>query len=273
MKFLPTIHEPVYPPADTPKTGRGYVWTARELQVIRERYLSEGLDACLKLLPVRNAQGLMNQAAKMGLKRQKPHAQPTVSNELLDAAIRRLYAGEMGSGQLRDFCARHDVTRQWVQRRALLLGIARPMMAHNRHPRAWSAAELEILERHAGKAPEMIARHLKKAGFTRTPTACRERRWIMGFDSSNPDIYTANDLGRLMGIDQHSVVRWITAHGLPATKCTEGPYGVWQIKRKDLRAWLIRSAVWDHRRVNREFLIEILAGRVGVQASNAEAAA
>lgn len=270
MKFIPTITEPVYPPEGTKRTGRGYYWTPRELQVIRERYLSEGLEACLKLLPVRNRQGLMNQATKMGLRRQRPHRKPKASTEMIDAAIRRLYAAPMGKGELKSFCARYGTTRQWVQRRASILGCAVRMPKNRLRPDGWTEAENAIVERYSTRSPEAISKALKRAGFQRTPSACAGQRWKLCFDSTDPDIMTANALALAMGIDSHAVLRWIERHGLKAKQGAPG--GLWQIRRADLRRWLIESAAWDHRRCNREWLIEMLAGRVGV-AADAERAA
>jgi hypothetical protein len=270
MKFIPTITEPVYPPEDTPRHGKGYAWTARELQVIRERYLSEGLAACRALLPVRCANAIMMQAARMGLRRQAPHAKPRQSNEMLDAAIKRLYSGGYKLGELKAFCARWRVTRQWVFWRAKALGVVESKSTYNR---PWSPEEDAIIESHAHKHPTSIAKHLQKAGFDRKPAAVQGRRSRLQLDLTDPEHFSAHTLAVCMGLDEHRVLDFIRRHGLKAKKTGDGQRDAWLIRRKDVREWLIASAEWDHKRCNREWLIEMLAGRVGVPADAREDAA
>jgi len=261
MRFLPTIDAPVWPCDESEYVaGRRYPWTPREVQVIRERYLAEGLAACRALLPARSVGVIMAKAAKLGLKRQKAHKAPKTSNEILDAAIRRLYQATPSVGAHRDFCQRHGVTRQWVYRRAIALGVTVRM----RKPGPWSGAEDAILEANACKCPEQISRELAKRGFSRTPSACADQRYRLGIGAlrdRDPDHYSANDLARVMGVDTHVVLRWIERCGLVATLDeSHGARGVWRIHRAHLRAWLIRSAEWDHRKCRREWLVEILSG-------------
>jgi len=266
VKFIPTITEPVYPPEGTRRTGHGFVWTPRELQVIRERYLSEGLNACLALLPVRCKQSVMNQAAKMGLRRQKPHSAPKQSNEMLDAALKRLYAEPLKRGALRDFANRWGVSRQWAYWRAKALGLTQSL-----HPQqVWTPEEDALIEEHAHQHPAVISRKLRKAGFDRTPGAVLNRRVRLSCYAPDPDVFTANGLATCMGLDSHRVIDFIRRHGLKAQKNGDDQRDPWRIKRADLRRWLIESAVWDHKRCNREWLIEMLAGRIGKTDSERE---
>lgn len=271
MKYLPTIHDPVYPPDGTPKTGSGYAWTAREMQVIRERYLSEGIHACAALLPVRSKGAIMNQARSMGLARQKPHHPPVPSNDIIDASLRRLYASPMGRGELKKWCQQHGRTRQWAYTRARELGLQQHFRTEDK-ARRWTDAEIAFLEDHATLTPETIAKAMARAGLPpRTPAAIAERMWKAGIDRSDPDVFSGHDLMRLFGLENvHTIARWVAREGLRAETLGDGGRATrYRIHRRDLRAWMIRSTVWDHRRCNREFLIEILAGRVGLSIGEA----
>jgi DNA-directed RNA polymerase specialized sigma24 family protein len=272
MRFLPTITDPVWPcePTEYVQDQRS-PWAPRELQVLRERYLAEGVKACRALLPARTRAVIMNKAAKLGLKRQKAHAAPKASNEILDAAIKRIYQSAPTPGALGEFCQRHGITRQWLYRRARDLGITYRVGAGR--GRIWTEEETALLEKHAAKTPEAISRVLAKHGFARPPSACASRRQQIGLEAlknRDPDRYSANDLALLMGVDSHSVLRWIHRAGLPGVLDESiGAWGTWRIHRDDVRDWLIRSVEWDHRKCNREWLIEILAGRVGLTVSEA----
>ncbi len=264
MSFLPTIHEPVYP-ADPYMPERRYPWTGRERQVLRERYIREGLAVCERMLPTRSRGAILNECARLGLRRQKTHAKPRESNEMLDAGIRKLYADRVGKGEVAAFAARHRVSRQWVYARAVVLGVA---LKRRRYP-AWSAEEDALLEMHATKTPPAIAKIFTRNGFDRTPAAIVERRWRRQLDSWDPDVMTAKELGRCMGVGEHAALRWIARCGLKAKKTGEGEKCHWQIKRKDIRAWLIASREWDHRKADRDWLVEILSGVSGSRASEA----
>jgi hypothetical protein len=185
---------------------------------------------------------------------------------MLDAAIKRLYATGLKTGTLKEFCARYGVTRQWVYWRAKALGVLQSKSDYNR---PWSPAEDAIIEEYADRHPAVIARHLKKAGFARTPGATQSRRLKLGVYMPDPDTFTANALAQCMGLDSHRVVAFIERHGLKARRMgSNHPQDPWVIRRHDVRTWLIESAEWDHRRCNREWLIEILAGRIGPVLNN-----
>jgi len=262
MRFIPTITAPVYPDPSK-KMGNGYGWSSDELKVIRERYLHEGLNACIALLPARGERSIIKQANEMGLRRQKQHAKPRQSNDMLDAAIKRLYAGGYAAGELKAFCARYHVSRQWVYWRAKALGVLQSKSEYNR---PWSPEEDAIIEEFTHLHPESIARRLQKAGFDRKPAAVQNRRVRLGCYMPDPDVYSAHALAQCMGLDDHRVIDFIRRHGLKAKQIDADHRSAWKIHRRDLRKWLISSAEWDHRRCNREWLIEILAGKVGIGA-------
>lgn len=257
-RIIPAITGPVRTPDWCVWTGCGRYWSPEEKQVIRERYLTDGAKACAALLPDRTIGAIRVQAKKMDLtKQQKGPAQD--STELIDAAIRRHYREPQPMGAMAALAKRVGRTRQWIHIRAAALGCA-PL---TRSCAIWTPEEDELLERHATLRVDSIARIFRRHGYHRTAAAIGERLYRRGVDRSDPDTWTANDLALCMGVDGHRVLRWIDRCGLPAVRDREGDPATrgnrWRIRRADLRAWMIKSAEWDHRRVPREWLVDILS--------------
>ena len=124
----------------------------------------------------------------------------------------------------------------------------------------WTPEEDALLDEHASKKAERIAKIFRGHGYHRTPSAIGTRLRLSGLDRNDPDVFSATELARCMGVDSHVPLRWIERHGLKATKIGDGRTVAWQIRRKDLREFLIRSADWDHRRCPRAWLVDILTG-------------
>lgn len=256
MQFIPTITEPVRAKNAGQKRSP---WSPRELQVLRERYIAEGVVACERLLPDRARCTIMQKASEMGLRRQRRHQDPQQTTEMLDAAIRRFYLEPRRSGAMREFAKRYGRSRHWIYYRARQLGVI-----NTRHERRnWTEAEDDILREFAEKRVEYIARRLKREGYTRSPGAIGARLRAIGYSAdarADPDVYTAAQLARVMGVDSHVPIRWITGCGLKAKRTGSGRTAGYAIHRRDLRAWLVASAEWDHRRCPRWWLVDILAG-------------
>jgi len=257
-RIVPTIDTPVRTPREATRMGAGRLWTARERQVIRERYLAEGARGCHALLPDRTIGAIHREARALGLRRQAKGPRRE-STELIDAAIRRFYRAPQPKGALRDLAQRIDRTPDWIRSRAADLG-CKPL---SRSGGLWLPEEDALLEEHATRRPDSIARIFRARGYQRTAAAIGQRLLQIGIDRTDPDAWSASDLALCMGVDAGVVQRWISHKGLPAKKvnaATDPTKTRWIIRRADLRAWLIRSADWDHRRVPREWLVEILAG-------------
>jgi len=263
IRILPSITEPVRAPS---QGGKRDHWSGRELQVIRERYIAEGVVACAALLPDRTPAAITEKALKMGLRRQGRHAKPLPPTPQLDEAIRRLYAEDAGSGRrgwLKQFCERHKVPRHWVYQRAQQMGIV-PDSAKKAPP--WTEAEHDLLERNAHKHPETIRKIFAKAGYRRTESAIavRRKRIIGGVRQARVDagVYSANDVAELMRVDVHCVMRWIGRDGLKAKVASwhsNGRAERYEITRGDLRRWMLTNThAWDHRRIDKLWLIDVL---------------
>ena len=245
-------------PAATPRRRRRH-WTAAEMAVLTQHYLAGGAAACAALLPGRDTKAIHTKAIGLGLRRQKEHSATRESTEFLDAAIRRFYLQPQRRGALTDMAQRLGVTRQWISTRAATLGV----LPVTRPDTLWTPEEIALLEVHGDKRADQIAKILRRHGYHRTAGAVGQRLKHMGVDRFDPDVWSAQDLARCMGVDSHVPLRWIERCGLKARKVGPGRTGVWEIRRKDLREFLIRFADWDHRRCQRAWLVDILTGPGG----------
>lgn len=264
-RLIPTIHEPAYP--DSSRRGTSRPWSPREKQIVRERWPRGGPSACAPLLPARSRGAIGMMAAKLGLPAFQPHAPKTDSNDVLDARIRRFYAQPRRPlGALRDFAATVGRTRQWIRARGIELGCA---VGGRRGP-GWTDAENAICIEHEGKGARSIQKALQRAGFARSEPAIKEHCRVIGISHSlpDPDLYTAKDVGRLLGVEIKTALRWIRLGRLAAKAETSAhdPEHIvtWSIRRKDLREFMIRHpGDWEPGRCDRFWLVELLAGRVG----------
>lgn len=264
IRILPTITEPVYPDGWSPDSPRvRWPWSARERQVLRERYLSEGGPACLRLLPVRNPGSLHMETQRLGLRKSKVYQRQAPATERDDRLIRAYYGQTAHAyGGHKALAAKTGRTKGWLLARARQLGlITGPLKAP-----AWSAAELAILAEYGHESDTQLRHRLKKAGYTRTCAAIAGRYWKYRIprDRTDPDCWSANQVAFLMGVDVHKVLRWIHGGRLRASQGAGAQRVTYQIRRADLRAFCITyPGEWDHRGCDHLWLIELLADRVG----------
>jgi hypothetical protein len=191
-------------------------------------------------------------------------------SEHIDAQIRRVYTEKrLDTGVVNDLADRLGYPRWWVKRRAAALGLARTK------EKPWSDTELEILEENSHKSLAVVQRMLNRQGYKRTTTAIAIKRKRLGFDLREEraiaGIYSSRQLAELMGIDAKSVTGWITKGLLKAkrrgTARTEMQHGdEWEIKMNDVRSFLIDyTGHWDHRKVDKYWLVDILSGNTGAK--------
>lgn len=234
-------------------------WSASELQVLYAHYLTEGAHYCHALLPGRDLRAVYTKAISLGLRRQKEHSATKESSEYIDAAIRRFYGDVQPRGAATALAKRLGVTRQWLTTRAATLGV----LPTTQPDSLWTPEELALLEEHATKKAERIASIFRRHGHHRTASAIGIQLRLRGIERWDPDVFSATELARCMGVDTHLPLRWIEGGKLKAKRVEEGPVGrtaAWEIRRKDLREFLIQSADWDHRRCPRAWLVDILTG-------------
>lgn len=253
-----------------------FEWTTREVRILTETYPTGGAKECYALLSNRSVNAIYGKAREMKIKRigyvSRPN--PYETSELMDRRIAALYSVKQPTnGELQDLCERIGRHRGWVADRARKMGLIKPRQA----PRKWTPDEDELLEMHAGKHEKVIAKHFRAAGYNRSATAITVRIRTKKIDHVDPDHFSARELARFFGVDSNRVTRLIASGLLKAkrrgTDRTEAQGGDhWWIARKDIREFMIRApGEWDHRRCDQLFLVEILAGRVGVTETEAAA--
>jgi hypothetical protein len=265
IRLLPTITEPVYPDGWSPDSPRvRWPWSPRERQVLRERYLSEGGPACLRLLPLRNPNMLHMEAARMGLRKTRGYQRQAPASERDDRLIRAYYGQPSKAyGGLKTLAAQTGRTKGWLLARARQLGLVTgPLKAPD-----WRPEELAILEEYGHESDTKLQHRLKKAGFKRSTGAIAGRyyRYRIPRDRTDPDCWSANQLAFLLGMDVHRLLRLIQRGLLRAHR--QGDFATrlsHQIKRADVRTFLVTYPTeWDHRGCDHLWLIEVLAGTIG----------
>lgn len=144
-----------------------------------------------------------------------------------------------------------------LKKRARELGLARTK------EQPWSEPELEILARYAWMSDERIRLKLKAAGYARTVTGIHLKLKRMRF-KEDVSFYSANGLARALGIDNHTVVRWIRAGHLKAkhrgTERTEQQGGdIYLIHEKDIRRFILEHPTdIDLRKVDQLWFLDVI---------------
>lgn len=247
-----------------PRAGAKRFWTGREELILRNTYPVGGLAAALEKLPGRSAGAVYQRANALDLKaptETRPR-QRWVSNDHLDALIRRTYEGKPDKGAIKRLAQQTGRPRAWLRSQAVKLGCAIPRF---KEPR-WTDAEREIVQEHAHRHPGTIVRRLKVAGFTRTETAVAVQIKRLGACTQDPDHYTACGLASLFGVDSKVITGWIEKGWLQARR--RGTERVaaqggdqWWIHRRAVREFVVGNvAAVDIRKADKFWLVDLLAG-------------
>lgn len=126
-------------------------------------------------------------------------------------------------------------------------------------PRRWSEAEERFLDQNLGEVSLVaIAQALG-----RTANAVKIRFTRRGMTAPSKRYLTAQDVGRLMGADVHTVARWIKRGYLKA-RPMPGERRIWQIRRGDLVRFLAEPDNWAYYRLEKiqDPLLQAFAQRV-----------
>lgn len=252
---------------DGRRTGRYLAWSPAEEAVIRAYYPRGGALACQPLLPARQAEAIAMKAQRLGVRYRDGYQYQPPSDERTDRLLRELYVnGSVAKGSMAALAVKLGRPRQWLRQRAIALGVAASLRGPN-----WRPEEDAILEALEGRGPRAMQKALARAGYRRPETAiaarCSRISISAGLDRS--DVYSGNEIGRLLGIHDHRVItRWIKSGALRATaeRAPLPPHEVisWRVRRQDLRSWMIANPLlWWPGRCDRYWLVEILSGKEG----------
>lgn len=252
----------------TPRPARtgaqGGPWLTTELSVLREHYPAGGAARVQALLPHRTLAAIREKAAGQGVRAPRMGTlgcrfeRRWPQRDDIDMAIREGYVHATQRGDIKRLAERLGRPADWVQRRAAGMGLTR---TNRTRLDCWTPAELELLDTYAAARLEVIAAKLAKAGFKRTPTAVgivlRRRK----MDRTDPDVWSATQLGPLLGVNPKTVADWIDRRGLKAKKLGEGVTTRYMVHRRELRRWIPGNYHYiDPRRVDWAWFCEIVFG-------------
>lgn len=242
----------------------GAYWLTTELAILREHYGTGGAAKVHQLLPHRGLRSIHSKASAEGIKGircttlGKTFARIYPQRDDIDMAIREGYVRATAKGAIKALAERIGRPAWWVQKRAASLGVTR---TNRTRVDAWQAAELEIVDRWASAGLDIIVRKLKAEGYRRTPTAVAIIIKRRGIDCTDPDVWSATQLGPLFGRDPATVADWIERRGLAARRVNHGPNGKLLVHRKDLRRWVAANPQYiDLRRVDQSWFWDVMFG-------------
>lgn len=179
-------------------------------------------------------------------------------------AIRRVYQTAAGKGQVKALARRFGYPREVITFYAQKQGwIARH---GNAKEPPWSEKEMAILRVNAHLHPRRIQIRLIKAGFSRTLGAIESKRQRMGFYTEH-GMMSITQVALAFGVSYEVAKRWVQRGFLKAT-ATGGQSGglypgeVYLVSDKAIRDFILGYPnLVDLRKVNKEWFIDIVAGR------------
>lgn len=247
----------------------GIKWTSEHLEILEREYPKGGFRAVQKFLPERTQSTIRAKAAYLQLRVENhaPHVRQEAT-EFIDAAIKRAYLN--GKPDLMKLAKSLNRTRAWIKWRAMNLGISKAASGAPTGP--WLPEEDALLEDCLDREYSIatIQKKFKTAGYRRTLSAIVNRVRTRGLRFSR-DWWNVSDVARAFNVDEHVPMKWVADGKLKAVK-SRGPAmdhlpieceerTSWKIKPVDLRKFMLaHPSIWDHRRMNKEILIDLLAG-------------
>lgn len=242
-------------------------WTQAEIQALIDTWPHGGIRAARAALPGRTDQQLKGKSYALNLVvLGKKAYRRFETSEFIDAAIRRAYR----TGKP-DLAALEKTTGRdagWLKYRAQVLGVS--TVRGGRPNCNWTPDEDALLSAGADQSLSVttIQSRLRKAGHQRSLAAITSRITTLGL-SLRRDAWTASDVSQIFDLDLHSVRRWISSGALPAKRCggltgraNPDAETFWSIQPEAIRDFMLRNPEkWDHRRMRKEVLLDLLCGR------------
>ena len=242
----------------------GDQWLTTEIALLRELYGTLGAHAVRERLPHRSLASIRAKASCEGIRGLRSStlgrrfARIYQQRDDIDMAVREGYIHAKEKGAIKALAARIGRPPWWVQKRAAQLGVTR---TNNTRVDAWTPAEVDIVEQYAAAGLDVIAKKLRLAGFKRTPTAIAVQIKRRKIDRTDPDRWSATQLGPLFGVNASTVSDWIERRGLPAKKSGDGIRAAMLCHRRDLRKWIAANPQHvDLRRVDQAWFWDLMFG-------------
>jgi hypothetical protein len=163
-----------------------------------------------------------------------------VFDNATDHAIRLAFENQK-PGFLLALSKKLDRGEHAIKRRAAELGIVIVPL----RSKTWTQEEDKLLAAGAEQGMTLtgLAALLKRNGFTRSSPAIRSRLFrievALSHDSEATGQYYVTQLAILFGVNWATVKKWISRLGLPAEQ--KGDHAGWQVRRRDLRLWVMEN--------------------------------
>jgi hypothetical protein len=192
----------------------------------------------------------------------------------IDDTLRAIYEKARGNKveraglpSLKRYAKRLGWPEYQLYKRAAELGLSRPRR------KAWSAAELKMLNRWAHLTHRAIAAKMKRAGYVRSPTAICQKM-LEQSSRSESDYYTARQLALCLGYQNGDKVRrWIRGNMIAAERRgTEREHNDdWLIKESEIRRFILANPLEiDLRKVDQTWFFDIMfEGKAGMTTAEA----
>jgi hypothetical protein len=186
----------------------------------------------------------------------------------LDDRIKAGWPSLTGKGAVMKFAEQlsqelgREVPRWWVSKRALALGLAMP---HSKEP-PWSKAEEALLREIPLHNLPKASRLFREHGFHRTPASIGVYAKRIGVSRRYSETLSANQIGKILGIDPKSIVKWVLSGHLKAERreterLPQQGGDPWSITRPELRRFIIDNlGNIDIRKVDKFEFVAILIG-------------
>jgi len=238
-------------------------WTREELDTLAAVWPNGAMKAALAALPGRGEHSIRGKVSALNLAYTVYESVP--QSDFVDAAIKRAYA--KGRPNLAELAKTTGRNKGWLKGRAGVLGVR--AMPTGTPKVCWSPEEDAILESGLNRhlSVSTIHRQLNRAGHSRSLTAivCRSDNLGLRFSREG---WSATQVAVIFDMDSHAVLRWIDLGWLRATR-QQGPGSVlnvtelqrvmYSVKPDDVRRFMLaHPEKWDHRRMKKEVLLDLL---------------
>lgn len=248
-------------------------WSAEEKALLRLHYPQSGTKVLIALMPRRTKRQIRSYAHLIGLI-SEPHKRNMLAvsgppwTAADDAYLRKTYPLTKKRTQPRVTKAAiakalgrsvFQVTKRAAKLNLLRLGRKQP---------DWSDEEVEFLADHCGRSLQWLRAAMKRRGWPdRTETGIAKKRERLGYSvNGNGSVYSATELGRLMGASGRMVSKWIKDGLLDAKPRTDavdpakgGVGDRWEIKPEAVRRFVFRySAHFDLAAVDKEWFLSMV---------------
>jgi hypothetical protein len=249
-------------------------WTEPELEVLRQHFVSKGMNFCMERLPGRSKSGAYVAAHKLGLRRIGLDAVRGSWRDRfpeIDEALKKAWPAMADArGTLKALAIELGVPRDVLTRRAVALGLAIPRI---KEP-AWSTAENELMRKVPLHNPDRAAEIFAAHGFRRTPTSIMVRAKRLNLSRRYKEKLNAMAVARILGVDNKTVSTWIVKGWLKTerrgTVRTSQQGGDWHlISRAEFKQWILDNLERiDIRKVEKFAFVDVLVnGDAKVEAS------